>query len=89
MVATRMRDTAFSVCWDHALGTMVKIESERQPHSQDNAARAAVLLAGGVASFKHVFPPSPCNALSPHFPFLFDGDRRTLRSSTSFRRWKG
>lgn len=76
MVTTRMRDTAFKrVLRAMPLGTTVKFEG---PFGnlilQNTAARGCVVSRRDRHHSvpKHAFPCSPCNALSPHFPVLFE-----------------
>lgn len=79
MVATRMRDTAFKrVLRAMPLATTVKIEG---PFGtlilQNNAARAAVLLAGGIGitPFRSMLVHA-ANATLSHRMFLFYSNRR-------------
>ncbi|HEY6369139.1 MAG TPA: FAD-dependent oxidoreductase [Candidatus Sulfotelmatobacter sp.] len=79
MVATRMRDTAFKRVLEKApLGTSVKIEGPFGNLTlHNNAARAAVLLAGGIGitPFRCIVFRAAHEKL-PHRIFLFYSNRR-------------
>ncbi len=79
MVATRMRDTAFKrVLKTMPLGTAVKVEGPSGDLTlQNNSARAAVFLAGGIGITP--FRSMICRAAKerlPHRIFLFYSNRR-------------
>jgi len=79
MVATRMRDTAFKrILKTMPLGTAVKIEGPFGDLTlQNNSARAAVFLAGGIGitPFRSIVHRAAKEKL-PHHIFLFFSNRR-------------